>query len=274
MGVDHYENFPVASLLLPARLRPAVRAVYAFARTADDIADEGALPAQGRLAALELLGRELDRIDGGAPPADARWEHLAHAIREHRLPTGPLRDLLSAFAQDARGTAYEDQAQLLDYCRRSANPVGRTMLALYGRLEPGLLPWSDAICTGLQLANFWQDLAIDRARGRVYLPRAEMARFGIDPAQLAPGPRPRGWDAMMRAQTSRARGLLLSGRPLVRALGGRIGWELAFVVEGGVRICDRIDAVGGDVYARRPRLRGADWVRIAVRAAVRAASRA
>jgi squalene synthase HpnC len=270
MGVDHYENFPVASLLLPARLRPAVRAIYAFARAADDIADEGEAPPAERIEALAALGCELDRIDAGLAPRDPRWAGLAHQLRAHALPTSPLRDLLSAFTQDARGTTYEDHAQLLDYCARSANPVGRMMLALHGRTEARLLAWSDAICTGLQLVNFWQDLAIDQARGRVYLPRAELARFGLDASCLAAPVRPARWGEMMRAQTQRARELLLQGWPLAAALGGRIGWELRLVVEGGLHIAGAVDAAQGDVYRYRPRLRAADWARLVVRAALRA----
>jgi squalene synthase HpnC len=266
MGVDHYENFPVASLLVPARLRAAVREVYRFARTADDIADEGAAPAAQRLAQLAALGAELDRIEAGAAPADPRWAGLAAAVARHRLPVARLRELLQAFARDARGEAYADTAQLLDYCRYSANPVGRLMLALYGRDEPALHAWSDAVCTGLQLVNFWQDVERDWAKGRVYLPRAELARHGVDPQQIARRRVDPAWTRLMRAQVQAARECLLQGRPLARALGGRIGWELRLVIQGGLRIAERIDAVDGDVFARRPQLRGGDWAMLCARA--------
>jgi len=267
MAVDHYENFPVASLLVPARLRPAVRAIYGFARFADDLADEGDAPPQERLDALGALAAELDRIGAGESPRDPRWSALANEIRAHNLPLAPLRDLLSAFSQDVRVSFYEDYDALLDYCARSANPVGRMVLALYRRNEPRLHAWSDAICTGLQLVNFWQDIAIDHARGRVYLPRSEFARFGLDPSCLDAPVRPAGWGELVRAQTVRARDLLLSGRPLAREVGGRVGFELRLVIEGGALISRRIEAVEGDVFTHRPRLAGPDWLLLAARAA-------
>jgi squalene synthase HpnC len=263
MGVDHYENFPVASLLLPAPLRPAVHAIYRFARTADDIADEGDSPPAERLQQLDALGGELDAIDAGR---DGNWPDLAAAVRAHRLPTALLRDLLSAFAQDVTVKRYADYDALLDYCRRSANPIGRLLLALYGRGEAALLAQSDAICSGLQLVNFWQDVAVDWDKDRVYLPQSELQRFGVGEdaiARRAIGP---AWAQLLQAQTARARAMLLSGAPLARALGGRIGWELRLVVQGGLRIAERIDAVAGDVFNRRPTLGTADWALMSARA--------
>lgn len=263
MGVGHYENFPVASLLLPRRLRAPVRAIYRFARCADDIADEGDLAPPIRLQRLQQMQAQLDAIERGAPNA---WPDLAAAVREHALPLAPLRDLLSAFVQDVHVARYADYDALLDYCRRSANPIGRLLLALYRRAEPRLEAWSDAICTGLQLVNFWQDIASDYARGRIYLPQSELARFGIDESAIAAGRVDGAWGSLLAAQTARARALLVSGRPLVRALGGRVGLELTFVIEGGLRVAERIDAVGGDVFRRRPTLRARDWALLAVRA--------
>jgi squalene synthase HpnC len=268
MGVDHYENFPVASILVPARLRAAVREIYRFARTADDIADEGDAPAHERLAALAALRADLDRIEAGRYPAGGPWWPLAQAIDRHRLPVERLRELLVAFEQDARGTRYADDAQLLDYCRFSANPVGRLVLALYGREEAQFLRWSDAICTGLQLVNFWQDVARDQARGRVYIPAATFARYGVDPAQLAAARVDAAWTRLMLDRTQFARARLLEGRPLARAIGGRLGLELRLVVEGGLRVAERIDAAGGDVFERRPVLGRADWLRLCARAAL------
>jgi squalene synthase HpnC len=262
MGVGHYENFPVASWLMPARLRPAVRAIYRFARTADDIADEGDAAPQERLAALLGLQEVLDRIEAGE---DGGWPDLAAAVRVHALPLAPFRDLLSAFAQDVTVKRYATYEALLDYCRRSANPVGQLLLALYGVDEPSAFDWSDRICTGLQLANFWQDVAVDWAKGRVYLPQDDLARFGVGEPVIADGGRDRNWPALMRAQTARARQLLESGVPLTRRLPGRIGWELRLVIQGGLRILERIDRVDGDVFGRRPRLRGSDWLVMAVR---------
>jgi squalene synthase HpnC len=178
MSVGHYENFPVASVLLPARLRPAVAAIYWFARSADDFADEGEAPPAARLARLDAYRAELDRIAAGAAPESSRFVALAGVIRRHGLPLGPFHDLLDAFSQDVRKGRYATFAEVLDYCRRSANPVGRLMLQLFGAAAPTDLARSDAICTGLQLANFWQDAARDWRKGRIYLPQDEMARFG------------------------------------------------------------------------------------------------
>jgi squalene synthase HpnC len=262
MGVGHYENFPVASLLLPARLRPAVRAIYRFARTADDVADEGDAPPADRLRDLQEFGNDLDHLDTPA----TRWPDLAAAVSEHGLPLPLLHDLLSAFAQDVTTRRYADYASLVDYCRRSANPIGRLLLSLYRRDEPGLLAMSDAICTGLQLTNFWQDVAIDWDKGRVYLPREDLARFGVDEAQIARRLVDDRWRALMAFEVARARALLESGAPLAPALGGRIGLELRLVVQGGLRILERIDAAGGDVFRHRPALSARDWTMMGLRA--------
>jgi squalene synthase HpnC len=179
LAVDHYENFPVASILLPRRLVPAVEAIYAFARSADDLADEGdAAPAE-RLAALQAYEAALDAIEAGTPQDEPMFRRLAAALAEFGLPLQPLRDLLSAFKQDVVTTRYPDFPRLLDYCRRSADPVGRLMLGLYGVADAASLRESDAICTALQLINFWQDVAVDITKGRIYLPLDDLARFGV-----------------------------------------------------------------------------------------------
>jgi len=263
MGVDHYENFPVASILLPQPLRAPVREIYRFARFADDLADEGDATDAQRLAALAALGEQLDAIESGAP---SDWPQLAHTVRTHRLPVGLLRDLLSAFAQDVTVRRYADYDALLDYCRRSANPIGRLLLALYRRDAPALLAQSDAICTGLQLINFWQDIAIDWRKDRVYLPRCELERHGVREAQIGAQRADARWTALLGAQVQRARAMLSSGAPLAAALGGRIGWELRLVVQGGLRVAERIDAVAGDVFRRRPVLGASDWAVMTARA--------
>ncbi len=255
MGVGHYENFPVASWLMPSALRPAVRSIYRFARTADDLADEGdATPAQ-RLEQLELLEREIDTL--GAP--SSRWPDLAQAVAQHQLDQRLLRDLLSAFKQDVTTHRYEDFAALLDYCRRSANPIGRLLLALFRRADPSTERMSDAVCSGLQLTNFWQDIAIDWAKGRVYLPMEDLRRFSVTEADIASGERGAGWQALMAFEVDRTRRMLLAGVPLASNLGGRIGLELRLVVQGGLRILERIDATAGDIFEQRPQLRAADW---------------
>lgn len=256
MGIDHYENFPVASWLCPARLRAPIMAIYRFARTADDIADEGtATPAQ-RLAALDALEQQLDALESGQPHD---WPDLAQAVHAHGLPVTLLRDLLSAFRQDVTVHRYAHHADVLDYCRRSANPIGRLLLHLYQCKGEPLLTMSDAICTGLQLTNFLQDVAIDWRKDRVYLPLDALARHGLDERAIEAQPNNAAWTALMREQVAATRALLESGAALAHALGGRVGWELRLVVQGGLRILERIDAVDGDVFRCRPTLKTKDW---------------
>ena len=263
MTVGHYENFPVASLLLPAPLRAPVQAIYRFARHADDLADEGDAAPAARLNALNALETQLDAIAAGTESA---WPDLAAAVHAHQLPIELLRDLLSAFRQDVTVHRYRDDAALLDYCRRSANPIGRLLLALFRRSEPDLLRQSDAICTGLQLVNFWQDVAIDWQKGRVYLPADALAAHGVDESQIGRSECDPRWTALMRERVAWARKLLSSGAALPRALGGRTGWELRLVVQGGLRIAEKIDAVNGDVFRHRPVLAKTDWAVMSARA--------
>jgi squalene synthase HpnC len=266
MAVDHYENFPVASILLPRRLVPAVEAIYAFARSADDLADEGdALPAE-RLAALSAYEAALDSIERGEPQPDPMFAQLAQVVAQYRLPLQPMRDLLSAFKQDVVTTRYRDYPALLDYCRRSANPVGRLMLALYGTVDEQKLRESDAICTALQLINFWQDVAIDWAKGRIYMPLEDLERFGVTEATIGAADADHAFRALLAFEVERARALMLSGAALPRRLPGRIGWELRLVVQGGVRILDAIERADYDVFRRRPKLGSRDWVAMGWRA--------
>ena len=268
MSVGHYENFPIASVLLPRRLRPAVRVIYRFARTADDFADEGDLPAPQRLARLDAYRAELDRIASGRRSDLPLFVELADTIGRHGLPVAPFRDLLDAFSQDVVKTRYGTFDEVLDYCRRSANPVGLLMLHLFGAASPRHVQRSDAICTALQLVNFWQDIALDWRKGRVYLPQDEMARFGVTDDQVGGARADEGWQRLMAFQTSRTRAMLESGAPLARALPGRIGWELRMVAQGGLRILERIDRARGDVFRQRPVLRAPDWLLMLWRAAL------
>lgn len=266
MAVDHYENFPVASILLPRRLVPAVEAIYAFARSADDVADEGdAAPAE-RLAALHAYEAALDGIAAGRTPDDPMFARLAGVLRQYRLPQQPLRDLLSAFRQDVVTTRYADYAALRDYCRRSADPVGRLMLGLYEVDDAASLRESDAICTALQLINFWQDVAVDIDKGRIYLPQEDLARFGVTEDAIAHGRPGPAWRALMGFEVERARVLMLQGAPLATRLPGRLGWELRMVVQGGLRILEAIERVRYDVFRRRPQLKRTDWIVVAWRA--------
>ena len=262
MPVDHYENFPVASVLLPKRLVPAVEAIYAFARSADDIADEGDATPAGRLAALAAYEDALSAIERGQAQDNPMFARLARVIDQYRLPLQPFRDLLSAFRQDIVTTRYADFDQLLDYCRRSANPVGLLMLHLYGAASERNVRQSDAICSALQLINFLQDVAIDRQKDRIYIPLDDLGRFGVAPAQLDLGTVDRQWRELMAFETARARALMLQGAPLARRLPGRIGWELRLVVQGGLRILDRIEHAGFDVFKRRPQLKARDWAAV------------
>jgi squalene synthase HpnC len=259
MAVDHYENFPVASLLLPARLRHPVALIYRFAREADDFADEGNAPADVRLRQLDTFRRQLDRLERGAIPEIPWFSELGDLIRRHGLPFQLFHDLLSAFSQDVVKTRYANHAEVLDYCRRSANPVGRLLLVLYGANERAHAAWSDAICSSLQLINFLQDIAIDYRKGRVYLPQDEMARFGITEGQIARCEIDARWREFMAFQIARARALLYDGAPLGRALKGRIGLELRMIVAGGARILRKIEHVKADVFNQRPVLRPFDW---------------
>ena len=264
--ITHYENFPVASWLCPAHLRRPITAIYHFARTADDIADEGdASPAQ-RLASLQAYRQALQQA-AGAGNAFGDWPHvfgpLQAAIAAHQLPVQLLHDLLDAFVQDIEktrdGAGYADDAELLDYCRRSANPVGRLLLHLYGVHDAQALLESDAICTALQLINFWQDLSVDIPRGRYYLTGAARAQFGVPQADILARRQTESATKLIAACADSARSGMLNGSQLVHRLPGRAGWELRLVVQGGLRILDKIAALDYATLTQRPVLRAWDF---------------
>jgi squalene synthase HpnC len=260
MAVDHYENFPVASILMPKRLRKPVAAIYHFARAADDIADEGELPNEERLKLLDDFRDELMHIAADETPFLPLFKHLAVEIREHTLPLQPFHDLLDAFSQDVLKKRYANYDELLDYCRRSANPVGNLLLHLYEEATSVNIAYSDAICTSLQLINFWQDVAKDYAIGRIYLPQDDMSSFGVTEEQIAQGVSDDKWRTLMKNQTDRARSLMLQGAPLGSILSGRIGLEMRMIIAGGLRILDKLEAAGYDMFRQRPVLRPFDWV--------------
>ena len=251
-AVTHYENFPVASWLCPPRLRPPIAAIYHFARTADDIADEGDATAAERLADLQAYRDELARTAQGATPI-ARWQGvfapLQAAIQQWQLPVPLLDDLLSAFMQDIGKTekaeTYADRAELLDYCRRSANPVGRLLLHLYDVDDAKSLEQSDAICSALQLINFWQDLSVDIPRGRYYLTDADRQQHGISLQAMQARQDSPALRQLVINQARWARELMMRGAPLVHRVPGRAGWELRLVVQGGLRILEKVDALQG-----------------------------
>ena len=259
MSIDHYENFPVASLLLPVSQRAPIAVIYRFARSADDFADEGELTPAERLARLEDYRAGLRGIARGETPREPLFADLARLVRERGLPLEPLHDLVDAFAQDVVKQRYADFAELRDYCRRSADPVGRLLLHLFGASTPDNVAQSDAVCTALQLANFWQDVAIDHAKGRIYLPQDEMARFGVSEDHIAQGRCDDAWRALIGFEIDRTRALMQSGAPLGRRLPGRLGLEIRATVQGGLRVMDKLAAIGGDVFRHRPVLQWYDW---------------
>ena len=296
MSVDHYENFPVASLLLPGPLRQPVAVLYRFARNADDFADEGERSPAERLALLEGYRQQLRRLNptdeaataapslsaplaapGAAPgatpgitpgiapaPDAALFQALAQLVRQYQLPLQALHDLLDAFSQDVSTDRYPDFATLLHYCQRSAAPVGRLMLQLFRHTGIGMddrsLQRSDDICCALQLINFWQDIASDlQQRNRIYLPQDDLQRFGVSEAQLRAGDCSGGFRALMAFQVGRSRQMMLAGAPLAPSLPGRIGLEIRSVVQGGLRILEKIERVDYDIFQHRPVLGALDW---------------
>ena len=245
---SHYENFPVASVLVPKRMRPHIAAVYAFARTADDFADEGDAAPVDRLARLDAWEARLD-----APPGDDPIFVAVHdTIATCRLDRQLFRDLVSAFRQDVTTTRYETWADLIDYCRRSANPVGRLVLGIAGYRDEALARQSDAVCTALQLVNFWQDLERDLAKGRIYVPRESWG--GAAEADLLRGAFTPEWRAALEACAARTRALFVEGRPVADGVSGRLRWELRATWLGGMRVLDRLHAQRFDVFGRRPAL--------------------
>jgi squalene synthase HpnC len=248
--VKHYENFPVASWLCPAHLRPPIQAIYNFARTADDIADEGDMSAQQRIELLHMLRQELLQCEDQNPAFAAQWrwifEPLAKQMQIHRLPAVLLADLLQAFEQDVIFTRdslrYENHEQLLAYCSKSANPIGRLLMHLYGINEADALSQSDAICSALQLINFWQDLSIDIPRGRHYLPL----------------------ESDLETELNLAQTLMLEGAPLALRVPGRAGWELRLVVQGGLKVLAKCQTV--NTLLKRPKLSFLDMPELALRA--------
>jgi hydroxysqualene synthase len=277
-SVQHYENFPVASWLCPPRLRGAVQAIYHFARTADDLADEGSATPEQRLMALSQYRELLNKAVGPAtrpasamllgmaasaspetPPtaqvASANWTPIFTQLRAqaqaHNLPAQPFHDLLDAFSQDASNPLYEDRADLLDYCAKSANPIGRLLLHLYGMHDAASLRQSDAICSALQLANFWQDLSVDLPRHRCYVPEREWQRHGMTRLSLLAG-NTAASRALVADLVTWTRGLMLQGAALPLRIPGRAGWELRLVVQGGLLILDKLEANNFDALTTRP----------------------
>lgn len=274
VSIEHYENFPVASWLCPPHLRPAITAIYHFARTADDLADEGDIATAQRSADLQAYRADLAAIVAGRAPS-ARWastvfKPLAMALLQYRLPPRLLNDLLDAFEQDLHQSHYTDRAELLDYCRRSANPIGRLLLHLYGITDAEALRRSDAICASLQLINFWQDFSRDGPRGRVYAPQADIDAHGLSADALLACRDSPAARALIAELCGWAEHLMRDGAPLVHQVPGRAGWELRLVVQGGLRILEKIKAMHFASLLHRPALTPRDapillWRAVAMR---------
>jgi squalene synthase HpnC len=262
----HYENFPVASFLLPMRLRRPIGLIYTFARNADDFADEGDLLPEQRLALLDGYRQQLDHIAAGESMDDPLFAALADIIREHALPLQLFRDLLDAFSQDVVKTRYDNLGEVMDYCRRSANPVGRLLLHLYGETDARNLAYSDAICSALQIINFLQDVEIDIRKDRIYIPQDELRRFRVSEQQIVNGDPGGAWSLLMQFQIERARKLLQAGAPLGLILKGRIGLEMRSIIAGGETILRKLHRSHGDMFNHRPTLKPWDWAYMMIRA--------
>ena len=248
----HYENFPVASWLLPARMRPHIAAIYAFARIADDFADEpGREPAE-RIRLLDEWQAMLRSAGRGDAPTEPVFRALANTIRTCELPVSLFEDLLSAFRQDVVVDRYQSWDEVMDYCRRSANPVGRLVLRVAGVRRESADRASDALCSALQLANFWQDFGVDWMRGRIYVPREEIIRAGASEQDLASGRMTAEWKAALRACVVVTRRLFETGRPVADAVGGRLRLELKATWSGGMRILDKVERLDYDTLHTRP----------------------
>jgi squalene synthase HpnC len=267
MARVHYENFPVASWLLPRAMRPHVAAVYAFARTADDFADEGRRSEAERLALLDDWERRLHAClaEGGGDPADQIFLAVGQTIRTCNLPVRLFEDLLSAFRQDITTHRYQTWDGLFDYCRRSANPVGRLVLRIAGCRDAHLDQASDALCTALQLTNFWQDLGSDWKRGRLYVPLDDVAACGAQLQDLSDARMTEAWRCALRLAARRTRELFDAGRPVCDGASGRLRYELRLTWLGGMRVLSRLERSGFNVFAARPALGAADALPLAAR---------
>lgn len=268
----HYENFPVGSVLIPKRLRKHFYSIYAFARIADDFADEEYGHEHTESERLELLDQWRGMLQDSSLGAAKHpvFVALAETRREFDMPLALFEDLLSAFAQDVTVRRYQSFEQLLDYCRRSANPIGRLVLLLFGYRDERRLEWSDQICTALQLANHWQDVAVDLQKDRVYLPDEDLSRFELTMNDLGSGQIDERFRRLMKFEVERARGMFALGKPLCTSVAGRLGLELRSVWLGGMRILERIEGGNYDVFRRRPMITTGDKLRILLSAATRA----
>lgn len=264
LAANHYENFPVASVFLPKHLREPIGLIYSFARQADDFADEGDLTVAQRLALLNNFREELDLLRAYIKPHTSFFYTLGQMVRARKLPYEPFYALLNAFSQDVTKTRYDNFGEVLDYCSRSANPIGRLLLHLYGKSSADYIQLSDNICSALQIINFLQDIAIDFKKNadkqRIYMCQDELVAFGITEEQIRTEMVDERWQKFMRFNLLRAHQLLLSGKPLGKILEGRIGFEMRMIIAGGECIINKIHRVNGDIFKNRPTLNYWDWV--------------
>lgn len=266
LAQQHYENFPVASKLLPKQQRRAVAVIYAFARTADDIADEGDASPEQRLAQLDGYACQLKRINELQSTDSPIFIALADVIDTYQLPLQLFHDLLSAFRQDVTKKRYEDFAEVLDYCRRSANPVGRLLLHLNGEAVEEKLTASDHICSALQLINFMQDLQQDlHENDRIYLSQDEMRQFGVKEKSIAIANSDEKMQALIDFQLERISQMLGEGKPLGQMLRGRFGLEIRLIIAAAELMTDKLKQHQGNVFSR-PRLRKRDYAQIILHA--------
>ena len=259
----HYENFPVASIVLPKHLREPIALIYTFARQADDFADEGLHKPTWRLAKLQGFKDELDLIGSNSCTKSPFFTELGNMIRQHNLPLAPFYDLLDAFSQDVIKARYANYFELLDYCRRSANPIGALLLHLFNKATPENIIYSNNICTALQLINFYQDVSIDFEhefhKSRIYLCQDEMKQFNVTEAQIASKHVNWHWEAFMLFNIERAETMLQEGKPLGHILPSRMGFEMRMIIGGGERVIYKLKNVRGDVFKHRPALQIWDW---------------
>ncbi len=267
LAKTHYENFPVGSLLLPKELKRAIHLVYAFARVADDIADEGNDTQEIRLAHLDEWENQLKRAFAGEKD-DPFFKELAETSTKYAIPPLLFYDLIDAFRMDARGTKYKTFDDVLLYCRHSANPIGRILLYLLDCVTDETCWESDSLCTALQLTNFWQDLSIDIERNRLYIPSDDMERFGLTAEELINARGTGSVQALLKFEVGRTRNFFLAGKPLLHSIDKRFSFELRLTYNGGMRILEKVESLKDNILGRRPTLSKFDWFSIVARSLV------
>ena len=262
---QHYENFPVVSLLTPRKLRPPIAAIYTFARTADDIADEGDLDADRRIDLLQQFSNKLNLTLSGSPPNEPLFIALQNVIDRYEIPTMLFHNLLAAFTQDVTKTRYGDFSEVLDYCKLSANPIGRILLHLYAQDTEENIIHSDKICSALQIINFLQDVHEDLERGRVYLPANDINKFAVSIEDISARKNTLRWQQLMDYQIDRVRIMMREGSVLTRALKGRLRFNLMMTMAGGLRVLEKLEKDNSRGLKQRILLTKKDWFKILVK---------